>query len=137
MQNQTGSPRENLQVREIHRKQFLLQILLPVVLGSLILLAVGGIAAGSPGDRSAVWANISTIFMSILFALAGFLQLGVLLLLIFGTKWVHEKLPGGSYLVHAYLALFSHELKGIDDKVSSPWISIRSSWAGIRRIFRR
>jgi hypothetical protein len=69
--------------------------------------------------------------------LGGFLQLGFLLLLIFGAQWVQKNLPGGSYLVHAYLVLFSSSLKGVDDKLSSPWIAIRSALAGIQRIFRR
>jgi hypothetical protein len=137
MESKKQPSRVNLETQESHRKQFQLQILLPVLLGSVVLLAAGGLAAVGSGDRPAVWADISTIFIAILFGLGGILQLGGLLLLVFGAQWVQKNLPGGSYLVQAYLTLFSSSLKRVDDKISSPWISIRASWAGIRRIFKR
>jgi hypothetical protein len=120
-----------------HRTQFYVQILLPVGLGALILLGLGVFAASAGSDRPAVWANISTIFMSIWVGFSGLLSLGIVGLLIFGVAWLLKKIPSNSYLVQFYAILASKKLADISDQAAKPFVDVKSGWAGIASLFKR
>jgi hypothetical protein len=120
-----------------HQTQFYVQILLPVGIGTLVLFGLGVFAASAGTDRPAVWANISTIFISIWAGLSGFLILGIISLLIFGVAWLTKKIPPNSYLVQFYAMLASQKLSSLSDQTAKPFVEIKSSWAGIASLFKR
>ena len=133
------APNRNPETKKLYQQQFYLQILLPVVLFAILLLALGILAAmGGPQDginHTAVWAHISTIFMVILVFISGLVTLAILILVIYILAWLLSKLPEYSFIAQLYLQLFGSRIQTLAGKTSSPFIAIRSIWAGIRSIF--
>jgi hypothetical protein len=132
-------PRRNPETRKAHQLQFFLQILLPVILFSILLLVLGTMASmsGMQGgiNHIAVWAHISTIFMVVLLIGSGIAALAILILSIYALAWVLSKLPEYSFIAQLYLQLFGSKIQTLADKASSPFIAIRSAWAGMKSIF--
>lgn len=118
-----------------HQVQFQQQILLPILAGALILLALGVLASTAGTDRPAVWANISVIFMAVVFGLGGLFSLLLVVALIMGTNWVLRKLPPKSYLAQYYTAYAGQLLTGFFDKLTRPVIQAKSGWAGVASPF--
>jgi hypothetical protein len=136
MDKKPAIPIKNTETSAKHQTQFYVQILLPVGLAALVLLGLGVLAASAGTDRPAVWANISTIFMSIWAGFLGLLILGIVSLLIFGVAWLSKKIPPNSYLVQFYAMLASKKLSSLSDQTAKPFVEIKSSWAGIARLFK-
>lgn len=131
--------RRNPVTRKSHQQQFLLQILLPILLFTILIVFLGALAAfgkSSIGhDQTAVWAHISTIFMVMIIFLTGIFALALIILVILGLSWLLSKLPEYSFIAQLYLRLFGSRISSLADLSSSPFITIRSGWAGVCRIF--
>ncbi len=134
------SPKRNPVSRKAYQQDFFLQILLPVILFSLLLLALGFLASFSPSqdgiNHTAVWAHISTIFMVIILVISGLAALALLVLIIFALAWLLSRLPEYSFIAQLYLQLFGGHIHNLADKISSPFIGIQAGWAGFRSIFK-
>lgn len=136
-----SEPRRNPVTRKQYQQQFFLQILLPVIIFSILLVAFGAQAAlgESPAgqNQTAVWAHISTILMVITLLFTGILTLALFILIIFGFSWLLSKLPEYSFIAQLYLQLIGSKISSLADKSSSPFIAIQSAWAGISCIFQK
>lgn len=134
-------PKRNPETQKIYRQQFFLQILLPVVLFSILLLGLGVLASvsGTQGgiNHTAVWAHISTIFMVLFIFIAGLVALAIVVLVIYALAWLLSRLPEYSYIAQLYLQLFGRRIQSLADKSTSPFILIRSIWTGMWSIFNR
>lgn len=132
-------PDRNPITRSAHQQQFFLQILLPIVMISAGLLALGLLAAfnGSQVDasRTAVWAHISTIFMVLIVITVSLGCLVLTLASIYGLGWLLSRLPGYSYIAQLYVQLFSSRIQSIANSTTHPFISIKSGWAAARALF--
>ena len=88
-----------------HRRQVLWQVILPVVLGALLLVAVivllSMAAVGGTGDLSR-WAAISTMWLVIPVTLAGLLVLVVLIALNYLTARILHVIPTYTGIVQDY-----------------------------------
>ncbi len=135
------SPKRNPETRKAYNRDFFLQILLPILLFSILLLALGFLASfGNIQDginHTAVWAHISTIFMVILILITGLVVLAFSILIIYGLAWLLSRLPDYSFIAQLYLQLFGEHIHNIADKTSAPFIAIQSAWSGFRSIFKR
>jgi hypothetical protein len=134
-------PKRNPETQKLYRQQFLLQILLPVLLFSVLLLGLGVLASvsGTQGgiNHTAVWAHISTIFMVIFIFIAGLVALAILILGIYALAWLLSRLPEYSYIAQLYLQLFGRHIHTLADKSTTPFILIRTIWTGMWSIFNR
>ncbi len=132
-------PKRNPETQKLYRQQFILQILLPILLFSIVLLGLGVLASssGTQGgiNHTAVWAHISTIFMVIFIFIAGLVTLAILILVIYALAWLLSRLPEYSYIAQLYLQLFGRNIHTLADKSTSPFILIRSIWTGMWSIF--
>lgn len=132
-------PKRNPDTQKIYRQQFILQILLPLLLLSILLLGLGALASisGTQGgiNHTAVWAHISTIFMVIFLFITGLGALAILIFGIYALAWLLSRLPEYSYIAQLYLQLFGRHIQTLADKSISPFIMIRSLWAGICSVF--
>jgi hypothetical protein len=134
-------PKRNPETQKLYRQQFFLQILLPVLLFSGLLLGLGVLASvsGTQGgvNHTAVWAHISTIFMVIITIIAGLAGLAILIMVIYALAWLLSRLPEYSCIAQLYLQLFGRNIRTLADKSTSPFILIRSMWTGIGSLFKQ
>ncbi len=135
MNDQRQSSPSNPETKIKHQRQFWVQIMLPVLLGTAAIVTAGIFAASGPGDRPAVWANISTILMVIMMFGIGIILLLALSLAIFGSDWLLRKLPYYSYIVQIYITYYGKKINDLSTSSAKPVVGIHSVIAGIKRIF--
>ena len=123
-----------------HKKQRLWQVLLPMTLAGLFLLAVaalvvvsairtGGEGSISKGaDTALIWLIIPVMLFAILFVLI------LLALIILVGKFVHI-LPVYTFQAQHYVRIFSASVKHWSDKLVSPVISAESVSARVGAFF--
>jgi len=123
-----------------HKKQRFWQILAPVGLGVLLMLAIaamvvltatGTIAGGSVSqwaDTSFIWLIIPVMLFAIVFTL-------IIIGLIYLLAQVLNILPQYTFLVQQYVNLFEIQVKYWTRKIVSPVISIGSFTAAVEAFF--
>lgn len=127
----------NQETRAAHRQQFLWHILMPVILGTLLFVALGVLATVSQGDKPAVWANISLIFIVTILMLSGIGSVIALAVGIVGVDWMTRKIPPLAFLAQVYIQYFGRKIGNLADLSTKPVVEIRSKWASLKPVFRR
>jgi len=120
-----------------HRKQFLLQILLPVLAASagiLLVVVLAVLSVQSTPTLNEKWAHISTILLILPGILVGLFVLGVILLF----SWLVIKLSRQISSIGAVIQVYFDRTKTMVEKGSSaivqPILWIHSSLAGLQHL---
>jgi hypothetical protein len=124
----------NPATRRRHQQQVFAQILLPMlaaVAGAVILAIFATTSAVGSAPRTAVWAHISTILMTVIAISAGMGILIMVIALIAGTGWLLKKIPGYSYIGQLYAQIISLRVKQVADISSQPVIQLKSGWKAL------
>ncbi len=120
-----------------HRRQVLIQVWLPLILGLLIVLFLAGLAILGTIYRSSEvnrWGSISAILLLIPVLLADLVVAAILIASTVGIRKLMEKLPGWLYIVQAFFARIAAAVHNLADRVVAPVIRISSAGAGARQI---
>ena len=123
-----------------HRRQTVWQIWVPLGIGAAIILAltvVAGFSASRGSPELVRWTNLSLIFMLIpsIVAALSFVLLFAGLIYLF-ARLLHF-LPPYTQLGQAYAHSISVLVRVWCDRAASPFLGIRSSWAGFLTLWRR
>jgi hypothetical protein len=124
----------------VHRRQFWLQIFLPVVLAVLLIIAMAvliSISALSGNGDSTRWAAISTIWLVIPTMVFGLLFLATLAGLIYLLARALEVLPTYSLNAQYYFNRVTSAIKRFSDTATKPVIFLNSLGASLKAIFGR
>lgn len=119
-----------------YRRQSFWQILFPLLLGSLAILAIGvwailTVAQGGEvsrgADTSLIFLLIPTMFMALipLFLFAG---------VIYGLIWLKQNLPSAMYRVHQVIEKVHEGVLNGADKAAEPILRISSIAASIKAL---
>lgn len=128
--------KRDAQVR--HQQQFVWQILTPVLITLLIVLAILILlisSAGTAASTNEKWADISTIFMLLPTLLFGLLTLAVILLFAWLIDKLRKTIPPYTSRVSHVAEKASQITDRVTDKGLSPFIYIRSYISGAQRLF--
>ena len=120
-----------------HRRQFWIQIFLPMILAVLIIIAVAvitGIAALGQGD-SPRWAAISTIWLVIPVMFFGLLFLVLLAGLIYLLARTLNIIPPYTSKAQYYVNRGASEAKRFSDMAAKPVLFIEGIIASVKAIF--
>lgn len=123
-----------------HRRQFWLQIFLPMILVIVIVLAIGvltGVAALGENSASPRWAAISTIWLVIPVMFFGLIFLVVLAGLVYLLARGLKILPPYSSRAQYYVDRGVSEIKRYSDKAAEPVLFIEAIKASIKAFFGR
>ena len=123
-----------------HRRQTFWQILLPVILASLAVIALvvfASIATVSESTMPATFANISTIWLIIPLMVVGVMFFLFTVGLIFLVSRLLRNIPAYTRLVQIYLQIFSIRVDSILDRIAQPQIAVLSRWAAWREFWRK
>jgi uncharacterized membrane protein len=125
---------------DVHRRQFWLQIFLPIILMILIIIAVAVLtsisALGGNGDPSR-WAAISTIWLVIPAMMFGLLLLALLAGLVYLLARSLDILPSYASLAQYQVNRVASSIKRFSDKATKPIIFLNSLGASMKAIFGR
>jgi uncharacterized membrane protein len=125
---------------DVHRRQFWLQIFLPIILMILIIIAVAVLtsisALGGNGDPSR-WAAISTIWLVIPAMMFGLLLLALLAGLVYLLARSLDILPSYASLAQYHVNRVASSVKRFSDAATKPVIFLNSLGASMKAIFGR
>ena len=123
-----------------HRRQFWLQIFLPLILAVLLIIAVAvvsGIAAFGQNGDAPRWAAISTIWLVIPVMFFGLIFLVILLGLVYLLARMLNIIPPYSSQAQYYVNHASSEVKRYSDTAAKPVLFLEGIKASLKTIFRR
>jgi hypothetical protein len=123
-----------------HQRQRFWQILLPVAIGSLLILAILalvirtaiGTDAGGPvsqwSDASLIWLSLPALLFALVMAL-------ILIGMIYMIGRLLKILPGYTYTGQYYVRLAADFIAEIADKLVVPFIAVRGVSASVQAFF--
>jgi FtsH-binding integral membrane protein len=120
-----------------HRRQFWLQIFLPMILAVLLIVVVAvitGISAFS-NDNSSIWAAISTIWLVIPAMVFSLLFLVILAGLVYLLARGLQALPAYTSQAQYYANRAASEIKRFSDMAARPVIFLNSLAASLKAFF--
>lgn len=123
-----------------HRRELAWQIILPVVLASLVILALivlVNVATFNQGGDVARWAAISTIWIILPVMLAGLVLLALLGALVYGMKRLLNITPTYTGLAQDYVHKAASYIKRAADLAVKPVLFLDGIGASIRAFFGR
>ena len=123
-----------------HRRELVWQIILPVALMSILIVALIvliNIATFNQGGDVARWAAISTIWIVIPIMLAGLVLVAVLIALVYGLKRLLEITPTYTGLAQDYVHLAAGYVRRAADMIVRPVLFLDSIGASFRRLLGR
>jgi len=136
--NQFKPPRlpRNPVTHAAHRHQVLLQVFMPLAIGVIVILTLTlGAAIGSLMDVSR-WADISLIWLILIYLAFALVFLVVLVAMIFGVAWLLRNLPYYARQAHDLFVMIRVQVGRVSDKAVEPVLRIHSFTAGLKG-FRR
>jgi FtsH-binding integral membrane protein len=123
-----------------HRRQFWLQIFLPMLVTILIIIAVAvltGLAAFGENGDSPRWAAISTIWLVIPVMIFGLVFLAILAGLIYLLARGLKVIPPYSSKAQYYVNRATSEVQRFSDMASKPVLFIEGIKASLKAFFGR
>ena len=120
-----------------HRRQFWLQIFLPIILAVLAIIVVSvlaGVAAFGQGDAPR-WAAISTIWLVIPVMFFGLIFLAILLGFVYMMVRALQGLPPYTSKAQYYVNRGSSEVKRFSDMAARPVLFIEGIIASFKAVF--
>jgi uncharacterized membrane protein len=129
---------ENHPSYQNHRRQFWLQIFLPMILAALLILVVvviTGVSAFGVNGDSPRWAAISTIWLVIPVMFFGLLFFVLLAGLVFLLARGLEALPPYTSKAQYYVNRAASEAKRFSDMATQPLLFLEGIKASLKAIF--
>lgn len=123
-----------------HRRELAWQIILPVALTSLLIVAlivVINVATFNQGGDVGRWAAISTIWIVIPIMLAGLVLLALLVALVYGMKRLLDITPTYTGLAQDYVHIAAGYVRRAADMAVKPVLFLDGVGASVRRLFGR
>ena len=123
-----------------HKRQFVWQILAPMILVLLIGLTAGGLvisATVSGQGQTRVWTDVSMVWLlvpALFFALTFLL---ILVTTIYGMSKLLQVIPHYSGKTQVIFVMLSAETRKLADRAARPFVWLRQAGAVIKSIFRQ
>lgn len=130
-------PERNPYTHDRHQRQVFWQVLFPVILGAIIIIALAVLVSMAATPQVVRLSDISIIFLIMPTAIVGFLVLAIFGGFIFLQARIIKVLPQYARLAQLYLERFTAWLKKLADSAASPVVNIESAIAGLRSVFQR
>ncbi len=127
-----------LSTLEIHRRQVLWQIWLPVALLVLVFIVLAGlsiIGTSYSADSGTHWSSISIVILILPLLPAGLIAIGILAALIYGLAKVLKILPVYSLIVRTYIFQFSFFVLVWANRLVQPVLWLQSTSAAVAKFF--
>jgi hypothetical protein len=120
-----------------HRHEVLLQVFLPLAIGAIVILTLSlGAAIGSFLDVSR-WADISLIWLILIYLAFALVFLVFLVAMIFGVAWLLHNLPIYARQAQDLFILIRVQVGRVSDKAVEPFLRVHSFTAGLKGIRRK
>jgi hypothetical protein len=123
--------------RQKHRKEILWQVTVPMLIGSVILLALALLAVGFGPVEARRWAGISIIWLTVPMMLVTLLALVFLSGSIYGIIRLILVIPKYSYQALTWLILLGLHIQRLNDRLVEPFLRAHMVSASMKTLGRR
>ncbi len=123
-----------------HRQQRNVQIILPVVLSALLLVAIVALISSATFNANgdvARWAAISAIWIIVPILIAGLITLALLSALVYGMARLLSALPHYTGVAQDYVYIAQNYIARGADAISQSVIKVDSFIANVKTFFQR
>ncbi len=129
-------PERNPVTYERHRKEVMWQILVPVLIGAVIVLALAILATTRTDAQVSKGADVSVIWMITPMLIIALIFLVLLGAMVYGVMSLLGILPGYARLVQDYFDAFRVQVGIISNKAVEPVLRMESIKASLRALGR-
>lgn len=133
-----NSKQVTLSTYQVHKRQIVWQVFLPIILTAVIFLAAGVMAGmgtfNNPANGTR-WTGIAIIWLIIPAIVAGAIFLLVIGLICYGLAKLLNITPLYSLIARTYVYKFAYFVRQWSDKAAEPVIIPKIAWAGLRGFF--
>lgn len=129
-------PERNPVTHRAHRREVLLQITIPLIVGLVIFLAVSALATLGPDEVVSRWGDASLIWLIVPQLLVCLMVLILLAGLAFGVIWLIRTLPVYTRRLQDFFNLIGLRTRNITNKIVEPFLRIRSFGAKLNALRR-
>jgi len=125
----------NSVTHERHRKEVLLQITIPVIIFSLVTIALAIIPIyPATAEQDSRWADISVVFLLVPVIFTTLLWLVILAVSVYATVYLIKILPPFFFRVYQWLSLVNNRVQLIGEISTKPFIRINSWMASANKM---
>ena len=129
-------PERNPVTHRAHRREVLLQITLPLIVGLVIFLSISVLATLGPDDAVSRWGDASLIWLIVPQLLVCLVGLILMAGLAFGVIWLIRTLPAYTRQLQDLFNLIGLRTRDITDKIVEPFLRIQSFGAKLKALRR-
>ncbi|MCP4139508.1 MAG: hypothetical protein GY755_04310 [Chloroflexi bacterium] len=122
---------------QAHRRDFIWQILLPMLLVLVLVVIASVFTAMRPSATASLWADISTIWLLIPLLIFALITLVILAGLIYGMAKLLDITPFYTQKLYALICLLTEKIKNAADSSAKPIFFVEELSASIKSIFGR
>ena len=123
----------------LHKRQFVWQILLPILLVILLGLAVGGLtitASLANASNASLWADVSIIWLLIPALVFALVAIAILGFAIYGLAKVLQVAPTYTGKAQGIFALISALIRKVADGLTKPFVWFHQAGTVLKSIFK-
>ncbi len=120
-----------------HRRQSFWQIIFPIILGGIVLIALGVLITLGPNQQVSRWGSISTIILILPLFLMLLIAFAIFGGLAYGLARLLRILPAYTHMAQIYTDHFGKMIQNFADKIVQPIITVKSGFAGIQTVFKK
>lgn len=136
MNKNVDSSKETLSY-QAHRRDFIWQILVPIIV-ALVLVIAASIAVATGTDASTSrWADVSTIWLLIPLLVFAFISLIILSGMIYGMAKLLKITPTYTQKLYALICLATEKIEDIADATAKPIFFVEGISASIKSLFQQ
>ncbi len=120
---------------QAHRRDFIWQIIVPIMLALILVIAASVVAATSPAAAASLWADISIIWLlipALFFAFILFIILGGL---IYAMAMLLKVTPIYIHKLYGLIRLLTQKIENAADAIAKPIFFAEGISASIKKIF--
>lgn len=128
--------KRNLLTQENYRKDSFWQITFPLMIGSLLILAlaVWTVSTAARGGEVGKAADASLVFLIIPALMVALIFLVILAGLVYALIWLNKNIPFYAYQVQIFFARVQGRVQTIADKAAAPVIKTSGLLAALRTL---
>ncbi len=127
----------NPHTRKRHQKEVLWQITVPIVIGSVILLALAALTVGIVPGEARRWADISMVWLIVPVMFVTLLSLLFLAGSIYAVMRLILVLPKYSYQALGWMLLLGLQLQRVNDRLVEPFLRMHMLSASMKTLRRQ
>ncbi len=130
-------PERNPLTHREHQRQVFWQIILPLAVGVIVVLALAVLVSLSSIETSSRWADISLIFLILPTAVATLLFIAVAAALVYGLWYAIKFIPPYARIVQDFFYNIQRRVRTGADMAAEPVLRVNSWIAGLRAVQRK